>query len=213
MPTKSSHFLTHKRAVQQFQSERLSRTYVDLQEDPRYSALGRFFFDRLYAPKDFSIRDAGIKKLQHILEGRIYQPMTAAMHKVVELHELSDALDDRMAQAMIDAGFGPKPTEKEYQIVYCRLNNPDQREYQIDLSIEAMQIFHGLSQKWIVAASLKTVSLAARFIGAADLMDFINDGFQAFRKIESIDYFSRTIQKREMAWHQHLMGQAMKESR
>ncbi len=200
-----------KRAVQQFQSDRLGSTYVDLQQDPRYTNLGNFFFNRLYAPKDFALRDAGMKKLQHLLEGRLYQPMTAAMHKVFELHELSDTLDDRMAQAMVDAGIGPSLSKSAYQTIYRRLNNPDQREYQINLSIEVTRIFHGLSQKWIVAASLKTVSLAARLIGVADLMDFINEGFQAFRQIKSIDHFCDTVFEREMTWHHRLMGQVFKE--
>ncbi|MEA3231552.1 MAG: hypothetical protein U9Q05_07360 [Thermodesulfobacteriota bacterium] len=201
---KDPDFNTLKRELQRFQSERLNRTYADLMVDPRYAGLGDFFFNRLYAPKDFTFRDTSIKNLQHLLEGRIYRPMTAAMLKVIELHELTDNLDDRMVEKMVATGIGPKLTMDLYQAVYRQLNNYDQRVYQISLIVDVTRIFHGLSRKWVVAISLKTVTVAAHLLKSAKIIDFINEGYLAFRKVKRIDHFVDTITRREQAWHDKL---------
>jgi len=199
-----SDFISLKRTLQRFQNERLNQTYADLKLDPQYAAIGDFFFNRLYAPEDFTFRDVSIKRLQHVLEGRIYRPMTAAMLKVVKLHELSEDLDDRMVEKMIETGIGPKLTLDQYRTVYRQLGNYDQRVYQINLTIDVTRVFHNLSQKWIVGASLKTVTVAAHLLKVGKILDFINDGYLAFRKIKSIDYFVDTIARRELAWHDKL---------
>ena len=201
---KDPDYISLKRALQQFQSDRLNRTYADLKMDPPYASIADFFFNRLYAPEDFTFRDTSIKSLQHVLEGRIYRPMTAAMLKVVELHELSDDLDDRMVEKMIETGIGPDLTLAQYRTVYRQLDNYDQRVYQINLAIDVTRVFHGLSQKWIVGVSLKTVTVAAHLLKVGKILDFINEGYLAFRQIKSIDHFVDTIARREMAWHDKL---------
>lgn len=201
---KDPDFISLKRALQRFQSERLNRTYADLKVGPPYAAITDFFSNRLYAPEDFTFRDTSIKRLQHVLEGRIYRPMTAAMLKVVELHELSDDLDNRMVKKMIETGIGPELTLDQYRTVYRQLDNYDQRIYQINLTIDTTRIFHGLSQKWIVGVSLKTVTVAAHLLKVGKILDFINEGYLAFRQIKSIDYFVDTIAQRELAWHDKL---------
>lgn len=203
---KNDDFIAAKRALQQFQSERLNRTYADLKMDPQYTAIADFFFNRLYAPQDFTFRDTSIKNLQHILEGRVYRPMTSAMLKVVELHELTDDLDNLMVAKMIGTGIGTEWTMDSYQAVYRQLDNYDQRVYQIDLTVEVTRIFHGLSQKWVVAVSLKTVTVAAHILNVGKILDFINEGYNAFRKIKNIDHFIDTIGQKELAWHDKLMG-------
>jgi len=201
---KDPDYISLKRALQQFQSYRLNRTYADLKMDPPYASIADFFFNRLYAPEDFTFRDTSIKSLQHVLEGRIYRPMTAAMLKVVELHELSDDLDDRMVEKMIETGIGPDLTLDQYRTVYRQLDNYNQRVYQINLTIDVTRVFHGLSQKWIVGVSLKTVTVAAHLLKVGKILDFINEGYLAFRQIKSIDHFVDTITRREMAWHDKL---------
>jgi hypothetical protein len=95
-----------KRALQAFQSARLGQTYQDLMNDPQYEKIGHFFFEKLYAPEDFSFRDTSIKKLHKLLKGKVYSGIISAVSKVIELHELSDLLDDRMVEQMMAMGIG-----------------------------------------------------------------------------------------------------------
>ena len=173
-----------KRSLQAFQSARLNNTYTDLKNDPEYAQIGSFFFDKLYAPEDFSFRDTSIKKLHRLLKGKVYEGMVTAVTQVIELHELSDMLDDRMVAQMMATGVGENIDMDQYQEIYRSLDNYDQRLYQIKLSTSVTRAFHKLSKKWIVALSLKTVRSAAHLIGMGKIIDFIYEGYDGFRVIK-----------------------------
>ena len=207
MTTTEDHdrFLSLKRALQAFQSARLNETYADLKADPQYAKIGRFFFEKLYAPEDFSVRDASMKRLQSVLEGRVYSGMVAAMHKVVELHELTERLDDRMVEQMIALDGGDDLDKDRYCKVYRSLDNDAERRHQIALSLKVTRTFHRLSHKWIVAISLKTVRTTAHLLGMGGILDFIFEGYDGFRAIKKIDYFVETVEAREIAWHESIM--------
>jgi hypothetical protein len=194
-------FIRLKRALQAFQSNRLNQTYADLKSDPEYTKIGVFFFEKLYAPDDFSFRDTSIKQLHKLLRGKIYKGIIAAVNQVIELHELTDELDNRMVEKMIHFNTGTDFTMKDYQKVYCSLDNYNQRLYQIRLSTDVTKTFHRLSQKWIVAVSLKTIRTAAHLVGVGKIIDFIYEGYEGFRAMKNIDYFVETVEKREIAWH------------
>lgn len=193
-----------KRTLQEFQSDRFNRTYADLKKDPEYADIGSFFFDRLYGPADFSFRNVSIKKLHRILDGKVYGGMVTAVSLVIELHDLSDRLDDRMVDRMIVDGQGPNLTMNRYKNIYRSLDNYDQRIYQIELSCRATQHFHRLSHKWIVGLSLKTARATAGLLGIGQIMDFVYEGYNAFRKIKDIDFFVEAIDRREKAWHDEI---------
>ena len=197
-------FVRLKRALQTFQSARLGQTYKDLMDDPEYEKIGHFFFEKLYAPEDFSFRDTSIKKLHKLLRGKVYSGIISAVSKVIELHELSDLLDNRMVEQMMAMGVGEDIDMEQYQAVYRSLDNYDQRLYQIGLGAEVTQVFFKLSKKWIVAVSLNTVRTAAHLIGMGKIIDFIYEGYEGFRAIKSIDYFIETVDTREHAWHEEL---------
>ena len=203
-PLKEKKLLELKLALQAFQSVRLNNTYKDLKKDPEYKKIGNFFFNKLYAPEDFSFRDASVKKLHKVLKGTVYKGILSAGQKIIELHELTYSLDDLMVKNMIDLGIGPDMNMEEYQKVYRSLDNYDQRVYQIKLSTEVTRVFHRLSKKWIVAISLRTVRGAAHLLGIGKIIDFIYEGYDGFRKIKNIDYFVKTIEKHELAWHDEI---------
>ena len=199
-----SDFSNLKQALQVFQAVRLNATYRDLKSDPQYERIGAFFFEKLYAPEDFSFRDASIRKLQKILKGKVYKGMISAVSQVIELHDLTDRLDDLMVEGMLAAGVGVDMDMDQYQAVYRGLDNYDERVYQINLSTEVTRAFHRLSRKWIVAVSLKTIRTTAHVIGMGKIIDFIYEGYEGFRAVKSIDFFVDTVQEREMAWHNEI---------
>jgi hypothetical protein len=200
-PVNQDEFQNLKRALQAFQSNRLNQTYADLKNSPEYTKIGIFFFEKLYAPDDFSFRDTSIKKLNKLLKGKIYKGIISAINQVIELHELTDEQDNRMVQQMIKLKVGTDINMEEYQDVYRSLDNYDQRLGQIRLSTKVTRSFHRLSKKWIVAVSLKTIRTAAHLIGIGKIIDFIYEGFEGFRAIKNIDFFVDTVEEREIAWH------------
>jgi len=202
-----------KRALQTFQQNRLNSTYLDLKAKPEYSQIGEFFFNRLYGPEDFSFRDAGIKKLHSVLSGSVYKGMASAVSMVIELHELSDSLDNRMVEKMIENRVGTDMNMEQYREIYRRLDNYDERIYQINLVTRVNRAFHRLSKMWVVGISLKTVRTAAHVMGMGKIMDFIYEGYSGFRKIGNIDEFVDTIKYRELAWHNEIWSLTADEPR
>lgn len=193
-----------KLALQAFQAERINKTYQDLKDNPEYKKIGIFFFEKLYAPEDFTFRDTSMKKLHKVMRGKVYKGMISAVSKVIELHELTDKQDDLMVAGMIKLGVAEDMTMDQYQTVYRSLDNYDQRIYQIKLSTKVTRIFHGLSKKWLVAISLNTVRSAAHLLGMGKIIDFIYEGYEGFRKVKNINYFVKTIEERELAWHNEI---------
>jgi hypothetical protein len=202
--TSTDNFIKLKRALQEFQSGRITRTYKDIEADPEFAKIGNFFFNKLYAPQDFSFRDTSMKRLHKALDGKIYKNMLTAVTKVIELHDISDEQDDLMVKKMIETGVDESMTMAQYQNIYVSLDNYDQRVYQINLSAEVTRIFHGLSKKWIVAVSLNTVKTAAVMFGVKEIIDFIYDGYVSFKTIDNIDFFVDTMVQRELAWHNEI---------
>ena len=203
IPSQDS-FLKLKRVLQDFQSRRINATYKDIEDDPEFSKIGDFFFNKLYAPEDFSFRDTSMKKLHKALDGKVYKHMLTAVTKVIELHDITDEQDDVMVEKMMEEGVDESMTMDEYQHIYRSLDNYDQRISQIRLSAEVTRIFHGLSKKWIVALSLKTVRTTAVLFGIKRIIDFIHEGYMAFKSIDNIDFFVETITERELAWHNEI---------
>ena len=197
-------FKSLKRTLQIFQSARLASTYEDIKQDPDYALIGDFFFNKLYAPEDFTFRDTSIKKLHAALDGKIYKGMVKGVTKVIELHELSDRLDDLMVEKMVEYGIDENMTMEQYQQIYKSLDNYDQRIYQINLGAEVTRIFHKLSRKWIVGISLKTVKTAAVVFHIKPVIDFVYEGYTSFKKIKNIDYFIDTVLEREISWHNEI---------
>ena len=203
-PMENNDFTALKRALQAFQSERINNTYADIKENPEYTKIGRFFFEKLYAPEDFSFRDTSMKRLHKLLQGKIYTGILDAVRKVIDLHELTESQDDRMVEQMIAMGVGVDMNMDQYQEVYRSLDNYDERIAQIELGSEVTRIFHRLSKKWVVAVSLNTVRTAAHVIGMGKILDFIHEGYIGFKVIDNIDYFVETINRRERAWHDEI---------
>ena len=199
-----SEFDIHKRALQEFQAMRLESTYADLKQDPEYREFGRFFFEEIYGPEDFSFRDASIRKLHGALKGKVHKGVIAAVDRVLEFQELSEDLDDRMTAEMIETGAGPELTMDQYREIYRSLDNYNQRLYQIDLAMDVTRDFFRLSRKWIVGISLKTARSAAHLMGLGRIMDFVHQGYTAIQTISEIEPFIGTVRRRERAFNDEI---------
>ncbi|NIT57984.1 MAG: hypothetical protein GWN00_17675, partial [Aliifodinibius sp.] len=58
-------FHTLKKALQEYQANRIRRTYADIEQMPQYTQLAHFFFNEIYGPRDFGFRNESIKSLHH----------------------------------------------------------------------------------------------------------------------------------------------------
>lgn len=195
-----------RRALQHFQAARIRQTFADVVAMPQYAKLGDFFFEQIYGPQDFGFRNHSIKSLHHKLSGFLKGEIIDGVGKVIELQDLSDALDEQMAQVMLERGTGPELTMPEYAEIYRALDNYDQRVYQINLLVESVKAIHHISQIRFIGWSLKIVDKAAHLAGMGKIMDFLVEGYDAFHSAKDIDFFTQTIEQREKALNDRLFG-------
>ena len=189
-----------KQALLNFQSERMNDRYIDLKSNPEYTEIGGFFFNRIYGPQDFSFRDQSIRQLYHSLEGVLPEAISNAIRQIIEFHELSEILDDQMVQKMMEAGIRTDFDSETYCSIYRLADNFDQRLHQVRLGIGLIETFHGLSQKMLIKVAMAAAKKAANLLGIGEIMEFIDEGYNAFKKIKNIGYFLEQVEKRETDW-------------
>jgi hypothetical protein len=181
-------------AVKRFQAERLRGTYADLLAAPRYRPAAEFFLDDLYGEKDFEQRDREalriVPKLARVLPQRAVETLALA----VELDELSEILDARVA------GFVRLPlTEAEYARGYVAAGTPAERQRQIDMVDRIGRALDRLARVPLISGLLHIMRGPAEAAGLSHLHRFLVRGFDSFRAMNGAADFLDTVRSRELA--------------
>lgn len=205
---KQAKLTDYKKAVQTFQQNRLKAAYDDLLTDSQYGPVAAFFFSEVYAPKDFSDRNHAVRELHHKLRGQIHDGIFKTVSDVIELHEMSEALDERMASTLRAMGAGTDFDDYDYACAYRRLDNEAERHAHLSLVLDTIRSFHELSRSWSIGLSLRAAGAAARLLGVGHIMAFIREGYNSFRAIQNIEILLQVIKAREKSWHDHFWKMA-----
>jgi len=181
--------------VKAWQARRLAGTYADLMREPRYAAATRFFLDDLYGAKDFSARDAELMRIvptmQRVLPASAVE--TAAL--AIELEALTEALDHALAAAL-----GPGALdEARYAEAYRASSTRAERMRQVELVEAVGRRLDALVARPFIGATLRLMRAPAQLAGLADLQDFLERGFAAFRAMHGCEAFLAVLRERETA--------------
>ncbi len=187
------------RAVKRYQSERLQRTYADLLGSTRYRAAAEFFLQDLYGEKDFEQRDQEalriVPKLAMMLPERAVETMALA----VELDELSELLDSRVATQLrlpID--------DASYADAYRRAGTRPERERQIAMVDSIGRTLDRLARMPLLAGMLHLMRGPAEAAGLQHLQLFLMRGFDSFRAMRGAGEFLDIVRARETALMQRM---------
>lgn len=182
------------RAVKSWQSQRLQHTYPDLLASPRYGPACRFFLDELYAAKDFSRRDNEAlrvaPKLARMLPDRAIETMALA----VELDELSETLDARVA-----AQIRLPIDEAAYAEAYRAAGTHEERARQIEMIDRIGRSLERLARIPLLSGMLHMMRAPAEAAGLGHLHHFLASGFDSFKAMGEAGEFLATIRERETA--------------
>lgn len=198
-----------KRRLQAFQAGRIRETYADIVQIPQYALLGEFFFTRIYGPQDFGFRDHSIKTLHQKLHGVFRGEIIDIMGKVIRLNELSDELDALMVNTLRHEKPGMEWDEAVYGEIYRACANYPRRVYQIELTVDAIRSVHRMSRIRMISWILRAVRGAAQLAGMGRIMNFLSDGYEAFHRVQDIDFFADTVAERETARNEMLFSPRM----
>lgn len=195
------------RAVKAFQAARLRQTYGDLLEVERYRRACEFFLEELYGAKDFSQRDQEalrvVAKLASMLPERAIHTMALA----VELDELSEQLDARVARVValpIDA--------QRYAAAYRAAGTRAEREHQIETIDLIGRSLERVARIPLLAPMLHMMRAPAEAAGLGHLHRFLESGFDAFKAMDGAGEFLDTVRRRETALMEALLAGAPSEA-
>jgi hypothetical protein len=191
-------------ALKLYQVNRLRSTYSDLLASKEYGKLGEFFFTDIYGPEDYSRRNNAFKKLSYFLKDAMGERIWTGVEKLIELNDLSEALDSRLLDELLSMGVSTNITQGDYEAAYRNCNNYDLRVRQIDFMVTSTAFMHEMSRIRAIGWIIRGVRLAAFFIGVGDVMKFLERGYKAFSSTAKIDKFNETIKEREMAILDHI---------
>jgi len=185
-----------------WQAARLSDTYADLLASPRYRGAALFFLEELYGARDFSQRDADVERILPKMMVLLPEAALATIGGAIELDELSEELDSKVAIA-----HGPGAvTESSYARAYRTASTPEQRARQIWLTDHIGRTLDGLTRVPMLLATLKLMRGPARLAGLSGLQQFLEQGFMHCRQMRGVDEFLGIIVRRETAFMDRLFA-------
>jgi hypothetical protein len=184
--------------LRSFQSERLATTHTDLLNSPRYRPAAQFFLNDVYAPRDFSQRDADLQRFYDGVSKVLPEKAVSILADVVELSTLTDGLDSRLADVLVrDLGMSEGVTLEQYAEAYRICDNYDERLHQIQLIDHIGRGIDRLVQIPFIGLSLRLAHAPAVLAGWSELQGYLERGFTAFKHMKGADGFLGAITRRE----------------
>lgn len=187
-----------ERALRAYQSARLARTHADLVISPEYGPATRFFLTDIYAPKDFSKRDADLMAMRDFLSRVLPPQAIRVLTHTVEINDLTNHLEQEMVAHLAAMGVTETITPEQYAAAY-RMGDYQQRVRQIDLVLAVGRDLSRLTHIPLVGTTLRAARGPAHRFGWADLQDFLERGFGAWQAMHDPEHFLQSIEARERA--------------
>lgn len=183
--------------LREWQAARLAHTYADLLASEHFGQAAQFFLSDLYGPKDFSSRDDEIERILPLLLSLLPLSALQTIALAIEVDALTEQLDAAMVGELDRAGAINGIDEDSYAVAYRRVGRRKDRERQIVLIRSTGDALEKLAQKSLLTALLKLMRAPAHLTGLADLHAFLENGFDAFRRMGNASEFLDCIESRE----------------
>ncbi|MEP7181694.1 MAG: hypothetical protein ABI886_05880 [Betaproteobacteria bacterium] len=183
--------------VADWQAKRLGMTYADLAVQPRYAGAIAFFQADLYGGDDFAQRDADLARIVPVMVRMLPARVIATVAHAMELNALSHELD-RSLLARLPRADG-QFSVPEYCRGFRKMGNRPARERQVALIVEIGTALDGYVKKPLIRAAMVMMRQPARLAGLGALHDFLERGFNAFRRMGAAAEFLEAIATRETA--------------
>lgn len=189
----------HIRIVSEWQSNRIGETYDDVAALSRYDLALSYFKDDMYGAKDYSKRDADVKKVYPVVERIMPNRLFYILVFIMELNALSMELDEAQAIALREMGKIDNFNADDYAEAYRTSASREDRQKQIDLVLTVGEELDKLAGKNYLGGVLKLSHKPAHGLGLGELHEFLERGYKAFMKMKGATAFIKVIRQREEA--------------
>ncbi|MHB1872380.1 MAG: FFLEELY motif protein [Steroidobacteraceae bacterium] len=189
------------RRLRAWQAARLARTYEDLARDPDQAPAVHFFLTDLYGPQDFSRRDRDLARALPVLRRALPRSALSVLIEAIELYLLSAELDQALAGALGTDTL----TAESYARAYRAVGRAGERRRQIELTVQIGERLARAVTRPLIGLALRTTHVPAHVGGFGALQDFLERGFNAFRRLRDPQAFLQTIRTRELTLNEALL--------
>ena len=125
--------------------------------------------------------------------------------RAVELDALSERFDAEMATELLRLGVR-NIDAAAYAAAYCKVGDRPGRERQIALIDDAGHALDRLTRRTLIRGMLRLMREPAHLAGLGAIQEFVERGFNAFRKMGSAEDFLEIIRTRETQLLQDLFA-------
>lgn len=195
-------YASRLRALRSWQAARLAHTYRDLHYEPRYAAALDFFFSDLYGPGDFAPRDRELMRAWHYLKRALPATLLQVLRRAIELDVLTAELDQAMVAVLGHGEIG----SAQYAQAYREVGRRDARQRQIDLIIGAGEDLERTVRHAWLGGLLRVAHAPAHAAGFGVLQDFLECGYDAFRRMGGARVLLEAIRQRETVLMEALLA-------
>lgn len=182
--------------LQEWQRERIARSFEDLARRESSRPAIHFFLSELYGGLDFRERDQDMEKVMPVMIRFLPDKTLGTMSEAFELQAISLEYDIEMAAWMRGEGlFGLDMSR--YCTVYRACSDRPGRQRQIELIRKLGYDLKGLVRWPMVNTLVRLLRGPAHAAGFGTLQEFLEQGLAAFRALEDPVRFIDTIYERE----------------
>lgn len=186
--------LEARTALKRYQSARLAATHADLLAAADSHDAAEFFLHELYGSDEVGQRDLDLERVIPTMQRALSYESLHAITEAIMLDALSERLDSAMAREL-----GPTFTDAAYAEAYRRVGMRADRKRQLTLIAGLGGSLSELVQVPLLSLTLAAMRVPARLAGLGRLQQFLERGFDTFRKLDDPKAFVATIVKRERA--------------
>jgi len=180
-------------AVKQFQHARFAHDYSELLGSPRHGDAARFFLDELYGPSDFAARDAEFERVVPWMARVLPDEVMRTIADLIELHALSEELDQQMAFALSSAAID----EQSYRGAWRMVGRRADRERQLALLLATGRALDRYTHVRSLALTLRLMRAPAQASGLGRLQAFLEAGLTTFSGMHGADEFLAVVEANE----------------
>lgn len=186
------------KTMRRWRAGRMQTTYADLYQSSRYCQAVNFLINDLFGTDKLGVRASQLQKAESAMVKVMPDTLLGMTAKAVHLTALTIELDVTLVDQLIKMGAG-ELTEDSVAEGLRSCNNLPQYKQQIALVESVGSEIDTAVHKPFVAMALRMCRKPAHMMGLADLQDFLERGFAAFKDMQGAKEFLAIFKERETA--------------
>jgi hypothetical protein len=186
---------------------RMDAMYSDLKDQSRYRQAVRFLVHDLFGTEELGNRGGELNKARPAMARMLPDTTLNTVARAVEFTALTLELDLAMADALPRAQSNGGIPDGDYRHAIRHSADKSRFEQQLVLVVDVGHEIEHMVHKPFIATALKMCRRPAASMGLSGLQDFLERGFEAFKRMKGSEAFLTTFREREQQFLDEVFGE------